>query len=984
MMRIWGVALAAAAAATACAETPPDPATNLRLPLALARLPRPPELNAAGDVVRDRRADVFVADAEADAVRVLQLSGVSEFFLRGPAVYAATGISAPGYPTEVAASGRGTGDRVFAMAPGLSVLHALQVEPTPFQPTIVDPDRPPQIRIGTVVLEGSRERFANDAVDPLRRDYIPPVVALRDAFPSLDLTGFTPVDLVVLDEARPEDRAPVVDSRVLVAFSRPGDSGAAGKLVVFDVRTAGAGEVSTSTSTDRVLDAVDAWFPIDRFVRDVRVSARTSAPPPESDAEPATEVRDLGGIAIDVAAGFAVVNLDVASRHLEPLFDGSILATDTATSSVVRQYRASALDDAPALTLTASIGVGGAVHRAVAYGDEGAVVLRADRAALVALDCRAGSCARVDRDFQQLRSFGAEQTSLDVPPGVLLTRAPSAVTGAFGRDDADGDPLELFSLRASVLYRVFPIRGRDLVEDELRGGIVSLVHEDAVTSFVVGAIDDLRVATLDGLFGRGPDNDAGQLVVPSPRVDELFERRVMLEEGALYPDRGGFDVLQPRTRIGGEGCLRREGFQDELQAVFEDARIDPDASPPNPPDDFLGCFPDATGFSPDFVPRQVQNRFQLVQGAAQPGPQQDGCDIEADPVIGDSTYRATYRGALLRAGIDVQVDVVEERGGITTLDLEFPTDLDRFDVTDDDVLDLHLQCRTPTEDDPDVFEDERTEFAVIEADITDVGRQNLIVQVGGAAGTITSVWAPDRETNTDPSTEVESLAGCLEPVPDREGNRELSVFDLEVYPAPDREVAVLTRESAEGAILETFARCPVDGGAVRFDETCAPDLPVRFTWEAVGAFECRNRELAELQTLRAERDRLEQLGEELELAADQLGRPCTSSRQCGTGRSCAGRAGSCPGQCEPLCATRACFRPWRQRVCDSLELRVNGARPVQVDLSASTDGTPGAVIPADSVFTPESRGFIHSFPGARNLRRVRLPEGQSVRQEVID
>lgn len=972
-MRTSIAALMATVAATACAEAPPEPATNLRLPLALTRIARPSEdegFSGRG------RADVFVADAEADAVRVLQLSGAADFFLRGPAVYAATGISAPGYPTEVAAAARGTGDRVFAMAPGLSVLHALQVEPAPFQATTVDPGRPPQIRIGTIVLEGPRERFANDAVDPLRRDYIPPVIALRDAFPSLDLEGFTPVDVVVLDEdpvARPEgfDRAPVVDTRVLVAFSRPGDPGAGGRLLVFDVRTAGAGAVATSTTSDRVVDAVDAWFPPDRFVRDVRVTAS------EPSSERETEVRDLGGVALDVAAGVTVVELDAAVRHLELLFDGSILATDTATSSVVRQYAASGLGAPPALTLTASVAVGGAAHRAVAYGDEGAVVLRADRAALVALDCRAGPCARVDRDFEQLRSFGADQTSLDVPAGVLLTRSPSAVTGAFGRDDADGDPLDLFSLRASVLYRVFPIRGRDLFDDELQGGVLSLVHEDAVTSFVVGAIDDLRVATLDGLFGRGPEDDAGQLVVPEPRVDEVFERRVMLEEGELYPERNGFDVLQPRTRIGGEGCLRPEGFQDELDNVFADDRIDASESPPNPPDDFLGCFPNANDFSRDFVPRQVQNRFQLVQGDTQPGPQQDGCDIEADPVIGDTTYRATYRGALLRAGADVQVDVVEERDGITTLDLEFPTDLDRFDVTEDDVIDLHLRCLTPTEDDPDVFESERTEFTLLEADITDVGRQNLIVRVGVPTSTTASFWAPDPRTNTDELTRVADLIECSGPLSQREGRRELRVFDLEVYPAPDREVAVLTRESEAGAILETFARCPVQSGVVHFDERCARDLPIRFTWEAVEPFDCRLVEGTRVPPS-------ERRDDEREIPADELGRPCTSSGQCGTGRTCVGRAGACPGQCEPLCATSACFAQWRQRVCDGLELRVTGARPVQVDLSASTDGAPGAVIPADSVYAPESRGFIHSFPGARNLRRVRLPAGRSVRQEVID
>lgn len=994
--RLAAMALGAALA-VACDEAPPNPATNLRLPLTLTRIERPPEFGL-------ERADVFVADAEADAVRLLQFRGASAFFLRGPAVFSATGISAPGYPTEIAAAQPGTGDRVFALAPGASVLHALQVNVAPFRASTADEARPPQIRIGTVVLSGDRDRFANELADPLRRAYRPPVVALQDAFPGLNLEGFTPVDLVVLDERFtdealvPTSTTPaVVDSRLLVAFSRPGgpaDGGA--RLVAFDVRTAAAGAFAASERP------CEAWFEEERFgVLDEGVRG-ADAPRCAGD--------DLGAIAIDTAAGFAVADVGAALRHLEPLFDGSVLATDTATMSVARQYAPSRLDATPDIVLTASIAVGGSVHRAVAYGDEGAVVLRSDRAALVALDCRAGPCQRVEAEFPQLRSFGDTEASLDVPPGVLLLRQPSAVTGAFGREDADGEPLQLFDLRAATRYRVFPIEGRDRVDGAVTGGVLSLVHEDALATFVVGAIDDLRVATLDGVFGSGRSDDVAPLVPPEPRVEQVLERRVIVQGREIYPglESGTVDqaleVLEPRTRIGGAGCLRpqtqpnlgEDSFQAQLAQAFGSNSSTVASALSALPDDFLGCFPDTTDFTEGFVPRQVRNRFDLERSP----PQQDDCDIEADPVLGNTTYRATYRGPVLRAGGDVEVNVVDESEGRVVLDLQLPTDLDRFDVTEDDVIDLHLRCLTPTEENANVFEDQRTELTIIAADITAVGRQNLIVEVNPAE--IIDFWAPrglgSLEFGDDgqpeggwPDTFVDvrrrfagvdesarGLGACAADV--ETGRREVLVFDLEVYPAEGREVAVLTRESDDGVIFETFARCPVENGVVRFDTSCAPELPVRFAWEAVSAFECR-------QVLPPDPNDLPPddggLDDEDAVSARELGRPCTSSRQCGAGRTCAGRAGPCPGQCAPACVTNACFARWRQRACDSVELRVNGARPLQVDLTGSTDRSVGAVIPGDSVFVPEARGFLHSFPGARIIRRVRLGS-ESARSDAID
>lgn len=990
---------------SACAETPPDPAANLRLPLGLTRIERPDP----------RRADIYVADAEAESVRVLQVFGGGRNFLRGPAAFSATGISAPGYPTQVAAAARGSGARVFSLAPGQAVLHALVTEEADFaSSTVLSTSRPAQVRVGTIVLTGDRQRFID--ADPLQRaangSYSPPVVALQDAFgPVVD--GFTTVALAVVDEARPVfdgEILPfegVVDTRPLLALSGSGPDGG-GRLIAFDVRTITPGAITKNIETTRqraednaqtglpteaeFRNELERLLPSDRFVASCPFVVDTST-------SPRRVIADPGAIGIDVQAGLAVADVSTALAHLESLFDGSVLSVDTATRSVARQHRVTdLLAGPPAIEPVGEVDVGGAAFRAVAFGDQGAVVLRADRPALVALDCRSGTCERVTTRFPALRSFEDEEVTAaleEVPEGVLLTRAPPAVTGAFGSVDFDGEPLVL-RVRREASYRAFPVDERDA-----EGGILSLVHLDAEATFVVGTIDDLRVATLEGLFGASNDED-NPLVVPEPRVDQVFERRVIVQRGEsdlLYPEQGiqlassatateewDVDVLAPRTVIGGPGCLRRDDVSRQLGFVFDDDRVD------TVEDTFMGCFPDDSGYQDEFVPRQVRNRFSLDPLI----PPEDDCAIDADPVTVDTTYRVTYRGALLRAGSDVAVTAVDD----ATVQLEFPRDLDAFGLREGDRVDLHLSCLYP---DPDTFaelQDDRLERSYLGARVVRApGLRTLIVSTDGA--TSDSFFAP---TGTPPEGEPRSaeaipLTSCQLPPPAAETSRrvELTAFDIELYPPEDQEVAVLTRETEGGFMLNTFARCPITsdpggGQQVRFDDSCQADLPIRFTWSAPTGFRCLDTSGTRVtSTIRRE---VEQSFREFELieadvellfSPDDLGRPCTSSAQCGPGRRCAGQSGSCPGQCEPWCTTNNCYALWTQRACDSLEVRVNGARPIELELSGSTDGTPGATIPGESLYVPEDRLFLHSFPGARNLRGVELdPSVGSVTGTFID
>jgi len=587
-----------------------------------------------------------------------------------------------------------------------------------------------------------------------------------------------------------------------------------------------------------------------------------------------------------------------------------------------------------------------------------------------------------------------------VPPGVLLLRSPSAVTGAFGREDADGEPLVL-EIQRDANYRVYPPEEGS----EPEGGILSLVHEDAIASFVVGTIDDLRVATLEGLFGLTTDSEQRRFALPEPRVEEVFERRVVLRRDGVYPASGGRvsedalafpppwsqDVLSPRTFIGGAGCLRPPEFPERLVPAFE-----PDASSPRLgelSEDFLGCFPNDDTFDEptgdDFNPRQVRNRFQL-----DPLEQEDDCDIAADPVTVNTIYRVTHRGALLRGGSDVEVEVLDA----STLQLDFPGDLEDFDLRPGDAVDLHLRCRVPEPETFAEFQDDRLELTYVGARLERVGPgpRALVVSVAGVEPR--RFFAPDGtipegfpESGADSAQILvdctsSSGAGTLRPL-------DLAMFDFEIYPAEGEDVAVLTRETEDGLILGDLARCPVsnEGGEVvaRFDGSCQEDLPLRFTWRAASSFECRRSE-GNVATTPTERRQAAQLlesdaAEEEATRFDplELGRPCTSSAQCGRGRQCVGFSTSCPGQCEPWCTSNECFAQWSMRVCDSLEIRVNGARPVEADLAGSTDGTPGAAVPGDSLFVPESPAFLHSFPGARNIRQLRLPRSTTLRSTPI-
>ncbi|MCB9654126.1 MAG: hypothetical protein H6729_08370 [Deltaproteobacteria bacterium] len=114
----------------ACDSTPPQPAGRLERPSGLAYVERSTD-----------RTDVFVADSEAQGIRVLQFLRVSEgsavsTFLPGPAVFFPLVVRADGFPTRLAVS-RDVGllggqSRLFALAPATAALYVLDVAEVPY------------------------------------------------------------------------------------------------------------------------------------------------------------------------------------------------------------------------------------------------------------------------------------------------------------------------------------------------------------------------------------------------------------------------------------------------------------------------------------------------------------------------------------------------------------------------------------------------------------------------------------------------------------------------------------------------------------------------------------------------------------------------------------------------------------------------------------------------------------------------------------
>lgn len=226
MKRVWIMALVLAAA---CDDEQLPESANLRRPAGILEVQRPAE---GTDTFR---SDVFLVDSEAQGVRVLQyrrfldpnppegrlpVEIASSQFLPAPVVYFPLVVTAPGFPTRIAANA--AGDHAFVIAPadvGLeldevrrakSVLHVLST---------------PGLMFGARVAPGQYVRL--DGMD-LTNAVMPGV--------------FFPVDIVSLG-------APSADAdRIAVAFDELGS--ASSRIMIYDLPKTIAPQPESATTLD--------------------------------------------------------------------------------------------------------------------------------------------------------------------------------------------------------------------------------------------------------------------------------------------------------------------------------------------------------------------------------------------------------------------------------------------------------------------------------------------------------------------------------------------------------------------------------------------------------------------------------------------------------------------------------------------------------------------------------------------------------------
>ncbi len=145
-----------------CEDDPPVPSGNLARPSGLAFVERAPGFAGLTPL---QRSDLFIADAEAQGVRVAQfteqlgsdgrLRFAPPFFVPAPVAYFKLAAEAPGFPTRVVAApsflsgDREVPTRAYVLAAARGELHVLEMADVPYQaPATVDT----HVRVGGIDL----------------------------------------------------------------------------------------------------------------------------------------------------------------------------------------------------------------------------------------------------------------------------------------------------------------------------------------------------------------------------------------------------------------------------------------------------------------------------------------------------------------------------------------------------------------------------------------------------------------------------------------------------------------------------------------------------------------------------------------------------------------------------------------------------------------------------------------------------------------
>jgi hypothetical protein len=129
--------------AGACSSQPPVPSGNLLRPRDLISVPR-----AFDAAINSARSDLYIADSEAQGVRVVQLAesgnSYSQAFVSAPSVYFPLVIPAPGFPSRLAITATSAKDRLYVLSSqgelpltggardGRSTVHIQYVSEAPF------------------------------------------------------------------------------------------------------------------------------------------------------------------------------------------------------------------------------------------------------------------------------------------------------------------------------------------------------------------------------------------------------------------------------------------------------------------------------------------------------------------------------------------------------------------------------------------------------------------------------------------------------------------------------------------------------------------------------------------------------------------------------------------------------------------------------------------------------------------------------------
>jgi hypothetical protein len=884
----------------ACPNNVQDDSNDVDRPSGLALLRR-----------SDVRSDLFLADSEADGVRVIQLAVdlardfdsrdffdfLAASFLLQPLV-----VTAPGFPTEVAVRPDAPTDRVYVLSPGEGAIHVLYA---------------PEVGFGSspILLEGGYTRIATLIVarstidDPIAGELAGPVatVSLADRFTAPELDSATPVALAVVDEqvvTSTAGEALALRSRLLLTLEQDGPPGVPGSVVVMDVVSQTGDQLRrdpdpTAGGSATVRGSV--------VVEDLSLQATVSAP--------RETVRVRSGRYV-VTSAFAT-DLDLSVQP--PVQAGE-----------VEEIAVPGLDAPLRIEAQGRLATTGPVATGASLDGLGLILLRANAPEALFFDCGEGPCVPSPRAF---RSPFDDPDQPPLGPGRMALRSPPAVTAAFGR------------ARMAVALE----GGTSVVIDPLGlpgAGVVQLVHRDGVVSFLAGPVQELEPVTrrertfLD--FGL-TDSDLSDVVAREalPPLAELF-RRNALAAGTAFGAVGDDGMLVP--------CVNRTVEDD----ILPDLDPDVDTSVM----DGLVCADDIDeGDDDDRNPRELSGE----------------CPAELGPRPFDGILRATYQGALFEeTSPDVLIEglvsplVFQRREAVPTVDF-----VERR-IEPGDRVHLFVACTL----------EDGSEFEVAYAALDDVDR----------AAAVRSVTPQRLELDLPAPLLIHDRGviggadgGPTAPSGFGPGDCErVSINRIEVFPA--RREVVLTQQTESGVIVEVLQRAPLDPMPPSgFTESVTFTGALEATWATPDGFSCDTALGLDFRDpdSQAIDDELQLVltGTTTEVVSsggatsdDATEQPCTASQQCGGGRGCPNVSQSCPSVCDAHCGTFGqCFIFEVTRSCPEIEIQVNGEDPVLENLNLRASGAPPTgAIPDTSLFVPDRRSFVTTFPGSRTVREILL------------